>query len=174
MEVYRPDLSLSPQSAQFVEIIRHCIRLKSRLRSVFPDDQEITDIVARLVVSHPQGKAASAADFDLLFHVCIVLSGHQEPVTMGELSHALAVPLSTATRIVDWLVKNGYAERLSDPKDRRIVRVSLTETGQAMYQAGNKLIQNRVELLLRPFTPAERENLVELANKLIRAFENGV
>jgi DNA-binding MarR family transcriptional regulator len=174
MEVYRPDPSLSPQSAQFVEIIRHCIRLKSRLRSVFPDDQEITDIVARLVVSHPQGKAASAADFDLLFHVCIVLSVHQEPVTMGELSHALDVPLSTATRIVDWLVKNGYAERLSDPKDRRIVRVSLTETGRAMYQAGNKLIQNRVEVLLRPFSPAERENLVELANKLIRAFENGV
>jgi DNA-binding MarR family transcriptional regulator len=139
---------------------------------VLPDDDEITDIVARLAGSHPQGGAASAADFGLLYHVCIVLSGNEEAITMGELSQALDVPLSTATRIVDWLVKNGYAVRLSDPNDRRIVRVTLTAMGQAMYQAGDKFIQKRVEALLQPFTVAERENLVMLADKLVRTFEN--
>jgi DNA-binding MarR family transcriptional regulator len=174
METNGADPRLSPYSAQLAEIIQHFIRLRARLRSVFPDDEEIQDIIARLVVSHPEGKAASAADFDLLFHVCVVLSGHREPITMGELSQALDVPLSTATRIVDWLVRNDYAERLSDPTDRRVVRVSLTETGEAVYEVGNRLIQNRVEALLRPFTVAERENLVALANKLVTAFENEV
>jgi DNA-binding MarR family transcriptional regulator len=174
VEIYTPDPSLSIHTAQLAEIIRHCIRLKSRFRSVLPGDDEFNDIVARLVGSHPQGKAASTADFGLLFHVCIVLSGNKEAISMGELSQALDVPLSTATRIVDWLVKNDYVERLSDPRDRRVVRVTLTPTGRAMYQAGDKFIQSRVEALLQPFTVAEREDLVMLANKLIRAFENEI
>jgi len=41
---------------------------------------------------------------------------------MGELSKALDVPLSTATRIAD-CGQERYAERSPDPKDRRVVRV---------------------------------------------------
>jgi DNA-binding MarR family transcriptional regulator len=166
------DPTLPTHVTQFTEIIRHFIRLKSRLRTVLPDDEEVVGIMARLMETHPQGKAASMADFDLLYNICVVFSQRQEPITMGELSQALGVPLSTATRIVDWLVKNGNVERLPDPEDRRIVRVTLTETGRAMYQAGNESIRKRAELLLRPFTADERENLVLLLNKLVQGLEN--
>lgn len=167
-----PDSNFSTHTAQFTEIIRHFIRLKARLKTVLPEDEEAVRVMARLMATHPQGTAASITDFDLLYNVGVIFSRSQDPITMGELSQALDVPLSTATRIVDWLVKNDIAERRSDPDDRRIVRVTLTPTGQAMYQAGNELIRKRVEHLLRPFTPTECVNLIALLNKLIQALEN--
>ncbi len=52
---------------------------------------------------------------------------------MGKLSEAAGVPPSTATRMVDWLVEGGYAERFANLEDRRIARVGLTETGRELY-----------------------------------------
>ncbi len=64
---------------------------------------------------------------------------------MGELSRDLEVPLSTATRTMDWLVNNGYAQRLPDPKDRRVVRVELTGKGKETFQAISTFMLARVE-----------------------------
>ncbi len=91
---------------------------------------------------------------------------------MGELSKALDVPLSTATRIVDWLVKGGYAERLPDPQDRRVVRVALTKYGRALIKAGDKFIRQRVEQVLCVFTDKERQTLISLLSKLVETLED--
>ena len=108
----------------------------------------------------------------MLLQVGMVLAGQPEPLSMGELSKALDVPLSTATRIVDWWVKRSYAERSPDPRDRRVVRVALTKSGRDLLKAGNKLICQRVEQVLRHFTPDEREALMVLMRKLVASLEN--
>jgi DNA-binding MarR family transcriptional regulator len=166
-----PDPAPATQTAQFAEVVRHFIRLRPHLKTVPPEDAEAAGMIARLMASHPQGAAASSGDFDLLYSVGEILSQHRESITMGELSQALDVSLSTATRTVDWLVKNSYVARCADPEDRRIVRVILTETGQALHQAGNELIRKRAEALLRGFTAAEREELVRLLAKLAQALD---
>lgn len=51
-------------------------------------------------------------------------------MTMNALSEAIGVAGSTATRMVDQLVKKGLTDRQHDPQDRRIVRVTLTKRGQ--------------------------------------------
>jgi DNA-binding MarR family transcriptional regulator len=165
------DSAYGTHTAQFADVVRHFIRLRPRLKTLQPEDEEAAGMIARLMDTHPQGAVASSSDFDLLYSVCVILSQHREAVAMGELSQALGVPLSTATRIVDWLVKNGYFARVSDPEDRRIVRVTLTETGQALHQAGNELIRKRAAVLLRGFTAAEREELVRLLGKLAQTLD---
>jgi DNA-binding MarR family transcriptional regulator len=169
-----PDATLAVHTAQFADIIRHFIRLRPHLKTVLPEDEEVTRLIAHLMESHPQGQgaAANSTDFDLLYSVCVICSQHRGPITMGELSQALDVPFSTATRLVDWLVKSGYVARLADPEDRRLVRVTLTETGQALHQAGNVLIQKQAEVLLRRFTAAEREELIRLLDKLAQALDD--
>jgi DNA-binding MarR family transcriptional regulator len=162
------DPAFTAHTTQFTEIIRHLIRLKPRLKAVMPVDENLARVKARLDELYPE---ARSGDFDLLLNIGVVLSHQQEPMTMGDLSRTLDVPLSTATRIVDWLVKNHYAKRLPDSDDRRVVRVTLTETGQAMYRVANEFIQKRVERLLRPFTPEERETLIALLRKLVAALE---
>ena len=90
---------------------------------------------------------------------------------MGELSRDLEVPLSTATRTMDWLVNNGYAQRLPDPKDRRIVRVELTGKGKETFQAISTFMLGKVEQAMSPLNTAERKTFLTLLNKVLDAFE---
>jgi DNA-binding MarR family transcriptional regulator len=50
--------------------------------------------------------------------------------TMGRLSEQLGVRHNALTQAADRLVNHGLAERLSDPQDRRIVRLRLTAKGR--------------------------------------------
>jgi DNA-binding MarR family transcriptional regulator len=90
---------------------------------------------------------------------------------MGELSDALSVPLSTATRMVDWLVKNGYAQRLPDPEDRRIVRVTLTSNGRKIYKAIESYIEQRFEQILSCLTVEEQGTLYTLLSRVMSALK---
>jgi len=90
-------------------------------------------------------------------------------MTMGELSNALSVPLSTATRMVDWFVDNGYAQRLPDPEDRRVVRVALTDSGRELYQTIERYMGQRFRQILSPLTAEEQGVLLLLLEKVAKA-----
>lgn len=91
-------------------------------------------------------------------------------MTMSELSHALSVPFSTATRMVDWFVDNGYAQRLPDPEDRRVVRVALTYSGRELYQSIERYMVQRYRQMLSPLTAEEQAMFLMLMDKVVRAF----
>jgi DNA-binding MarR family transcriptional regulator len=158
------DLSFAAHIEPTAAIVRDLLRLRPRLKLALPPD------LARAKAQFDALRSAS--DHAALFQVGIVLSSQQEPLSMGELSKALDVPFSTATRIANWWVENGYVERSRDPKDRRVVRVALTKSGRDLLKAGNKLICQRLEQVLRHFTPEEREMLVVLMHKLVTSLEN--
>jgi len=86
--------------------------------------------------------------------------------TMGEVSQALSVPLSTATRMANWWVDNGYAQRLPDPDDRRVVRLTLTDNGVQFLEALEMHIEETVERILSCLTPEEKGILVALSAKV--------
>jgi DNA-binding MarR family transcriptional regulator len=92
---------------------------------------------------------------------------------MGELSKALAVPLSTATRIVDGLVDNGFATRVADPDDRRVVRITLTEDGREMYRVLGEYMRQRIQHILHPLTAQEQNQLVSLLGKVADSMDEG-
>jgi len=158
------DPSLAAHVDQAAEIVRDMVRLRPRLKLALPPD--LARAKAQL------DTLRSAGNHETLFQVGVVLSRQPEPLSMGELSKALDVPLSTATRIADWWVKSGYAKRSPDTQDRRVVRVALTKAGRDLLKAGNKLVRQRVEQVLRHFTPDEREMLVMLMRKLVTSLEN--
>jgi len=62
-------------------------------------------------------------------------------LTMGELSRATSIPRSTATRMIQWMVDNGYVDRFRDGGDGRIVRVSLTDSGLELHLAAKVLLR---------------------------------
>lgn len=160
--------SSSPYLAEIIAIIRRLFYLRHRLKPVLPED--LLDI-APMHTPNLGGSASGADDYNLLFDIGAILAQQQGPLTMGELGRALGVPLSTATRIVNWLVKSGYAERQPDPGDRRIVRVALTEVGKSLNQATEAFIRRRLEMWLQRLTPEERQALVVLMKKFVEALE---
>ena len=94
---------------------------------------------------------------------CIHLMGNP---TMGELSSALSLPFSTATRMVDYLVARGYLQRLSDTTDRRVVRVALTDKGDNIHQFIEHCSAERVQQMLSCLSDDERSTLFSLINKI--------
>jgi DNA-binding MarR family transcriptional regulator len=161
------DAETQPYVERFAEIVRQGMRLRHRFKAVIPE--HAPQARARIRELLPEGLSADEADFNLYYELGVILSEAQGPMTMGELSQAVEVPLSTATRIVDTLVECDYAERLSDPSDRRVVRVGLTPKGQEMYQAIEGVIHRRIERILRRFTPDECETLLRLVQKILDA-----
>ena len=156
-------------ATELAATFRRLSRLRHRLRVVLPEN--LSRLEAQLDASYPLGRAESADDFDLLHRVGAILAQQREPVTMGDLGRALDVPLSTATRIVDWLVSNDYVQRQADLEDRRVVRVTLTAAGAEVYRAITAFVRERAERFLRRFTAEERACLVTLVRKLVDAPE---
>lgn len=57
-----------------------------------------------------------------------------DATTMGELAHEMNISFSSATALVDRLVKSGWVERGLDPDDRRIIRLSVTLKARQMLK----------------------------------------
>jgi DNA-binding MarR family transcriptional regulator len=156
-------MSTEQTAEQFVELVQRYMRLRPR----FIQPEYVREFKKKMAslknVSH------SAEDHESLFRIFVLLSENKEPVTMSELSSTLNVPMSTATRIVDGLVKNGMAERIHDSNDRRIVRVGMSKTGREIYEMGMAYNKQRIAKLLKDFSAEEQEQLLRLMNKLFDA-----
>ena len=108
-------------------------------------------------------------DHAFVFRILMLLSQNAEPLTMGELSSELNVPMSSATRIVDGLVRAGMAERVNDANDRRVVRVGMSTDGRELYEMGMAYNKERIAKLLKDFTEEEQAQLLKLMTKLFDA-----
>ena len=145
---------------QFMDLVQRYICLRPRL--ILPE--HVVEFRKRMEGLKESGNTPE--DFSFLFRILILLAQSETPPTMSELSANLNVPLSTATRIVDWLVRGDLVERLADSNDRRVVRVQMTASGRAMYDAGLAYNKKRVMRLLKGFSPEEQAQLLALMSKL--------
>ena len=57
-----------------------------------------------------------------------------------EIGRRLVTPVPDITRLVDRLVRSGWARRHKDDRDRRLVRVAITATGRQLLGALDPLV----------------------------------
>ena len=62
--------------------------------------------------------------------------------------------------------EEGYLLREPDPRDKRILRLSLTPTGEAMVPRLHEIAQERVNLLTAGFTEEEKQTVQELMGRM--------
>lgn len=105
------------------------------------------------------------------YRLAAVLWRRGEPMTMRQVSAALNVPLSSATRFVDTFVENGFVERLPDPQDRRVVRIALTPSGESLHQAFVEFFDRRLAEFLTHFDTRERVQLLALFEKTVTVLQ---
>jgi len=88
-------------------------------------------------------------------------------VTMGELAGCLdAASLSSATQMSDRLVKLGLVERLSDPADRRRVRIAMSPRGRDLLLRREAAWREGVGRALEGLTDEECATLVRLLERV--------
>ncbi|MFC2038460.1 MarR family transcriptional regulator [Chloroflexota bacterium] len=149
---------------QITAVVRGFMLVWNRFESTLSN--ELSHIQERLQGMRSQGEGHPDTNYELFYRACnsIYPEGN---ITMGEFGNALSVPLSTATRTADWLVDNGFIERLQDPDDRRIVRVTLTEIGKETYREIDRYIRNRIQQVLSTLTKEEQAILLTLIGKVV-------
>jgi DNA-binding MarR family transcriptional regulator len=91
--------------------------------------------------------------------------------TLGELAASEQVQPPSMTRQVDALVTGGLLAREVHPGDRRIVRVSLTQSGHRILQRNRSVRTAFLASRLKRLPPDERARLEELVGLLERLVE---
>ena len=87
-------------------------------------------------------------------------------VTMNDLARAQNVALSSCTALADRLVRQGLAERRSDPNDRRIVRLVPTERAMVFVERFSAAKRSSALDVLTALDDEEAAAFVRLVGKL--------
>ncbi len=150
--------------SQITAVVHGFMQVWNRFEATL--DKELAQIRENLEGMHPQRVGQSDTNYELFYRASSSIYPEGN-MTMGELSDALSVPLSTATRIADWLVENGYIQRFDDSEDRRVVRIALTDSGLALFEAIDRHIRKRLHKMLSCLTDEEMETFLSLVGKVV-------
>lgn len=91
------------------------------------------------------------------------------PLTMHELAERIGITPSATTQLVDRLVQHGLVDRVPDPADRRVLRVTLSEAAAAAVHDFEKDRIRQLDIVLAPLDDAELETLLALAERIVGA-----
>jgi len=93
-------------------------------------------------------------------------------LTMNDLSLKMKLANSTMTRMADQLIQKKMITREADLDDRRIVRVRLTEQGQAVKTHLRQVMQELFSQILADIPVDEQEQVVQSLKTLKQAIVN--
>jgi DNA-binding MarR family transcriptional regulator len=103
------------------------------------------------------------------FHVLEPLRDGPQPMYRVAEDAGIAPP--TATRMLDGLVERGYVDRALDPADRRVVLVSLTESGRRAVRRKAKEFEQLRAGIAAAFDEDEQRIVTDLLHRLVQVLE---
>lgn len=129
------------------------------------DVEPVVDAVlhaSRALVAVAARSLALVADEVTLpqYRALVVLAG-RGPQSLAELATSLNVNPSTATRMSDRLVAKGLLRRRTASRDRRQVRLALTEAGRAVVAEVTALRRREIARIVDAVPADRRRHLVE-------------
>jgi DNA-binding MarR family transcriptional regulator len=87
--------------------------------------------------------------------------------TMNEIARMQQCALSSASALVDRMIRLGFAERRNDPEDRRIIHIVPTALGEQMLEKFDDARKTVALKALAPLSDADLEMLVGLMSKVV-------
>jgi DNA-binding MarR family transcriptional regulator len=91
---------------------------------------------------------------------------------MGDIAAHFSTTMPTATALIDKLIEAKYATREDDPKDRRVVRIHLTKTGEKLLAETTKQKSEKMNKLLSYLPEQDKLELLRILSILALKSEN--
>jgi len=85
-----------------------------------------------------------------------------EGVDMSSLSKQMGVDNSTMTRLIDVLIRNGWAVKYKNEKDARVVMVEITKKGELLQEEIDKNIDKFGYEIYNSISLEDREEVMEI------------
>jgi DNA-binding MarR family transcriptional regulator len=95
------------------------------------------------------------------------LEDQPREISLKEAAELVHVSMPAASRMVDDLVRRGFAQRREDDEDRRMKRVCLTEAGRAVSRRLHAARLTGLQQFTETLTTAERRSLADVLLKLL-------
>jgi len=105
----------------------------------------------------------SLSQIKLLHH----LEDQPRELSLKEAAEVVHVSMPAASRMVDDLVRRGFAQRREDEDDRRMKRVCLTDGGRTAIRRLNAARLNGLDQFSKTLTTTERRSLGEALSQLL-------
>ena len=112
---------------------------------------------------------AAPVDVTVAQHRVLVLLAARGDLTIGDLADGLGVNPSNATRYCDRLQRLGLVHRARSLEDGRVVRVGLTQEGQALVTAVTERRRQEVDEVLERMTGPDAIRVVAALRAFNRA-----
>ena len=85
---------------------------------------------------------------------------------MTDLARFMKVTTAAMTGVVDRLVRDAYALRVFDPKDRRIIKVRLTPKGAELIKRINRQKRNMIVNIFGKISDSERQDYLRILTRI--------
>ena len=92
-------------------------------------------------------------------------------ISQEELSNRLIIDKGTTARAVSKLEAAGYVQRRSDPDDRRLNRVYLTQQGRDVRPKLYETLGKWSEVMLKDLSQDEQESLLHTLHKVVMSIQ---
>ncbi len=125
------------------------------LRFNLLSNKKLQDDLDRLDLTAPQ------------FYVLATI-GYAGGMPFSNIGEKMMVTVSNLTGIVDRLEEKGLVTRVRDLRDRRVVRVMLTDKGAKLYKSTIPLFEKSISEVFSPLGKPQQKELASLLRKLIR------
>jgi DNA-binding MarR family transcriptional regulator len=123
------------------------------------------DAIARRFLFHERrGRRPAACPSGREVRALIALGGGER--TMGDMARELVCSRSGLTAIVDRLVAKGLVERRRSGRDRRIVRVAMTDEGRRLHAERRAARRAMAEGMLGALDASEQATFVALMRRI--------
>jgi DNA-binding MarR family transcriptional regulator len=140
------------------------------MMSGMPTTDETAELAGRLRLSITRlaRHLRQTADSDLSPTQASVLATVSKagPLALGELAELERVASPTITKVIALLHEKGLVDKLTDPDDRRFVRVSLTAEGEALLERTRARKTAWLARQLQDLSPEDLERLTAATDVL--------
>lgn len=120
------------------------------------------------------GGCACQSEIMLLYRALEHYYDKGENISVAEAAKQLDVSMPFVSKTLKALVEKGYARRVSDESDRRLVRISVTDEGRALIDGFFVKVFSVLNTAMSDFTQEEVEALIDLYGRIINAIANAV
>lgn len=95
--------------------------------------------------------------------------GLADALSVNELAEKMNLDKSTVSRQVEKLVQEDIINRITSPKDRRRVHISLTSKGKQMYKTMNQSMNEQFQTAFQKIPEKELETFLKVFNQITRS-----
>lgn len=118
-----------------------------------------------------EGSELSCCKVSLAQCHALVEIGRAKAISLNELAELLNLENSTMSRTVSKLVNSGYVKRDIDSTDRRYLTISLTESGQDLFNRIETGMGSYYQNIFSQIAENKRDQVIESLNLLLNAVD---